>query len=296
MDKFRAMQTFVRIAEEGSLTAAARTLDSSLPATVRGLAALEADLGVRLFNRTTRRISLTDEGRQHLANCKQILMAVADAEVALTTQRGAPEGHLKITAPVLFGQMYAAPCITRFVQQHVRVRCSILLLDRVVNLIEEGVDVALRIGELKDSTLIAKPLGHIRRVVVASPDYLKRHGTPAHPKDLKNRNCVGLTEQSHRWGAFSDGGRPYQCAVSGNLEFNQSAPAIAACVAGIGLGQFLSYQVAPFVRGKQLQIVLAEFEPAELPISIVYPHARLLPNRTRVFIDWVMADLHNFQL
>lgn len=295
MDKLRAMQAFIHIAEEGSLTAAARVMASSLPAMVRTLAAFEAQLGVRLFNRTTRRISLTDEGRRHLDSCRQILAALGDAEAALSADAAEPAGQLTITAPMLFGQMHVAPAVTRFVQKHEKMRCSVVLADRVVNLLEEGIDVGIRIGALDDSSLVAQPVGHIRRLVVASPAWLRRHGVPQHPRDLLKANCVRVTDHAPTWGPFNDHGRPLRLAVSGNLEFNQNAPAVQACVAGVGLGSFFSYQVAPFLKTKQLRTVLEAFEPPVRPISVVYPHARLLPMRTRVFIEWIRHELREFQ-
>jgi DNA-binding transcriptional LysR family regulator len=295
MDKLRAMQAFIHIADEGSLTAAARVMESSLPAMVRTLAAFEAQLGVRLFNRTTRRISLTEEGRRHLESCRQILSAIDDAETALSAGATEPAGHLTITAPMLFGQMHVAPAVTRFVQQHDKLRCSVVLVDRVVNLLEEGIDVGIRIGPLDDSTLVALPVGQIRRVVVASPAWLKRHGKPQHPKDLLKANCVRVTDHAPYWGPFNDRGRPLRLSVSGNLEFNQNAPAVQACVAGVGPGSFLSYQVAPFLKSRQLRCVLEDFEPPPRPISVVYPHARMLPARTRVFVEWIRHELREFQ-
>lgn len=295
MDKLRAMQAFIHIADEGSLTAAARVMASSLPAMVRTLANLEAHLGVRLFNRTTRRISLTEEGRRHLVSCRQLLAALDDAEAALTADAAEPAGHLTITAPMLFGQMHVAPAVTRFVQQYEKMRCSMVLLDRVVDLLEEGIDVGIRIGEAEDSTLVAQNVGHIRRLVVASPTWLRAHGVPQHPKDLLKANCVCVTEHVPTWGPFNDQGRPLRLAVSGNLTFNQIAPSIAACVAGAGFGMFFSYQVEPFLQSKQLCTVLESFEPPRQPINILYPHARLLPMRTRVFIEWIKKELQEFQ-
>ena len=295
MDKLKAMQAFIHIAEEGSLTGAARVMASSLPAMVRTLASFEADLGVRLFNRTTRRISLTEEGRRHLESCRQLLAALNDAEAALTLEAGEPAGHLTITAPILFGQMHVAPAVTRFVRQYGKMRCSMVLVDRVVNLLEEGIDVGVRIGEPEDSTLVAQTVGHIRRLVVASPDWLQRHDVPQHPRDLLKANCVRVTDHFPTWGPFNDAGRPLRLAVSGNLEFNQNAPAVAACVAGAGVGMFFSYQVAPFLQSQQLRTVLDGFEPPTRPINVVYPHARLLPMRTRVFIEWIKKELRDFQ-
>lgn len=295
MDKFKAMQTFVRIAEEGSLTAAARSQGGSLPAVVRSLAAYESALGVRLFNRTTRRISLTEEGRQHLERCRQVLAAVQEAEEALGAEAGEPAGHLSITAPVLFGQMYVAPAITRFVQRHPGMRCTALLLDRIVNLLEEGLDLGVRIGRLDDSSLVAQPLGEVRRVVVATPAYLRRHGTPRHPRELLRANCVRTTMGPPTWGDFQENGKVFRLSVSGNLEFNHVWPAVQACAEGVGFGMFFSYQVAPLVADKRLKIVLEDFELPPRPISVVYPHARLLPARTRAFIDFLRAEITQFR-
>ena len=294
MDKFRAMQTFVHIADAGSLTAAAREMGVSLPAVVRALAAYETQLGVRLFQRTTRRISLTEDGRQHLERSRQVLAALADAESALVAGAAAPAGHLHVTAPVLFGQMYVAPAVTRFVQHYPGMRCTLLLLDRVVNLLEEGVDVGIRIGRLEDSSLVAQRLGEIRRVVVATPAYLRQHGAPRHPRDLLRANCVRVLSSRANWGDFQESGRVFQVPVTGNLEFNHVWPAVQACAEGAGFGMFFSYQVAPLVAQKKLKIVLEDFELPPRPISIVYPHARLLPARTRSFIDFMREEITQF--
>lgn len=291
MDKLRAMQTFVCIADQGSLTSAARTLGSSLPAVVRTLAALETHLGVRLFNRTTRRISLTAEGRNYLANCRQLLIGIEEAEAALGRENKEPAGPLTITAPVLFGQMYVAPLVTRFVKRHAKVTCRLLLIDRVVDLIEEGIDVGIRLGELADSSLVAQTLGDIRRVVVASPGYLRRHGIPKHPRELETANCVRFFGSSAPGWTFREGTRQYTLSVSGNLQINHAAPAVDACAAGLGFGMFIWYQVAPYLADGRLVTVLEAFETPPRPISIVYPHARLLPVRTRVFVDWMKQHL-----
>lgn len=294
MDRFRAMQTFVHIADAGSLTAAAQAMGSSLPAVVRALAGYEENLGVRLFHRTTRRIALTEEGRAHLDHCRQVLTAVAEGEAALRQDLGEPSGLLTLTAPVMFGQLHVAPLVTRFLQRHPLVRCRVLLLDRVVNLLEEGIDVGVRIGPLEDSSLIARPLGHVRRVVVASPGFLARQGAPAHPRELQAAPCVGRLDGASAWGPFRDQGKPLRVPVNGRLAFNHNAPAIDACIAGMGFGQFLSYQVAKHVQSKALTIVLSEFEDAPRPLHLVYPHARLLPARTRVFVEWIVQELRGF--
>ncbi|MDF3833578.1 LysR family transcriptional regulator [Cupriavidus basilensis] len=291
MDKLRAMQTFVKVVDEGSLTAAATALRTSLPAVVRTLAALESALQVRLLNRTTRRQSLTDEGRNYLDSCRRILATIDEAEALLSERHVEPSGQLVLTAPVLFGQMHVAPAVTRFVQRYPAVHCRMEFTDRVVNLLEEEIDVGVRIGPLADSNLVARPLGHIRRVVVATPDFLREHGVPSHPDALAHASCVRFIGNPAHWWSFQQEGRPFFVSVHGNLEFNQTAPAVAACAAGAGFGNFLSYQVAPLVAAGALRIVLEDFEQAPWPLSLIYPHARLLPARTRVFADWMRDEL-----
>ena len=296
MDRFKAMQTFVQIADQGSLTRAAEALGSSLPAVVRALAALEAYLGVRLFHRTTRRLSLTEEGRHYLPAAREVLLAADAADLALQAEAREPEGRLAITAPVLFGHMYVAPAITRFMQRHERVRCSVLLYDRTVNLLEEGIDVGIRIGSLEDSSLVAQTLGSIRRVVAVSPAYLKRHGTPRHPRDLAGAPAVrGRLDAPAQW-SFHEGSRTIHVATVTRLEFNHLAPAVEACAAGMGFGTFFSYQVLPLVAQGRLALVLEDFEPPPRPVSVVYPNARLLPARTRAFIDWMKDEFTGLRM
>lgn len=287
MDKLRAMQTFMKIAEESSLTAAAHALRTSLPTVVRTLSCLEAHLQTRLVQRTTRRLSLTEEGRRYLAHCRAILAEIEEVESTLVDREREPCGGITVTAPVLLGQMLVAPAVQRFVQQHPQVRCRLLLVDRLVDLVDEQIDVAVRIDRLADSTLIGHPISTVRRVVVASPALLKRQGMPRHPRDLLKRNCVSA---GRPW-LFREGTREFSMQFEGNLEFNIGGPAIDACVAGLGYGMFLSYQVAQPVRRRQLKIVLEDFEREPLPVCIVYPHARLLPQRTRVFIEWMRREL-----
>lgn len=291
MDKIKAMQTALAIADTGSLTAAAEALDVSLPAVVRTLAILEQYLGVRLFNRTTRRVTITEEGKIYVANCRSLLAAIEETEAALTQDLVEPSGSLVVTAPVLFGQMYVAPIVTRFVQRYQKMRISLMLHDRVVNLLDENVDVGIRIGHLDDQSLVAQSLGKVRRVVVASPEYLRKHGTPRHPKELRQMNCVRFSGNSAQWWAFSEKGKQFTVPVSGNLEFNQVWPTVQACLSGLGIGMFISYQVADFIREGKLKVILEAFETDDYPVNLVYPHARLLPARTRAFIEWVKQEL-----
>lgn len=292
MDRLRAMDTFVRIVESGSLTAAADALDVSGPSVVRLLAALERALDVRLLNRTTRRIALTDEGRDYYERCKRILAEVEDAEAAAANRRGAPRGLLRVTAPVPFGRMHVAPLAADFVRRHPGVTIDFLLVDRVVNLLEEGLDLGVRIAALADSALVAVPLGEVRRVVCASPDYLARAGTPRDPRELRAHACLrfaglGSTDE---W-TFHEAGRRIGVRVGGPLSGNQAEPLVEACAAGLGVGMFLSYQVAPLVAAGRLKLLLADWCPPPVPVNAVYPHAKLLPARTRLFVDWLRARL-----
>jgi DNA-binding transcriptional LysR family regulator len=292
MDKLRAMATFVRIVDHGSLTTASEALDTSLSSVVRTLALLEKSLGVRLLTRTTRRISLTEEGRHYLERCRRILADVEDAEQALSATEQDPGGVLRVTAPVLFGQLHVAPAVARFLAQHRRMHVELMLLDRVVNLVEEGIDVAVRIGRLADSSMVAVPVGQIRRVVVASPLLLRATGTPKHPRDLQKLPCVRFTAlmPGTTW-YFVEQGRPLSVQVGGPLACNQAVACVDACVAGLGFGMFISYQVRGQLEAKRLKEVLTDFEPAPLPVSLVYPHARLLSSRVRAFVDVAAAEL-----
>jgi DNA-binding transcriptional LysR family regulator len=287
MDKLKAMQTFIRIADTGSLTAAAYSQSSSLPAVVRTLALLEAELGVRLINRTTRQLALTIEGSRYLARCRQVIADVVEAEAELRAEHQAPRGRLRITAPVLFGQLHVCPVVTQFVQRYPDVKVEVQLLDRVTDLLDEEFDLGIRIGALADSSLIAQKVGHLRRMVVATPAYLAQFGRPLHPKDLLTHNCLCFLGASAPWWTFSERGKILNLPVQGNLSYNLVEPLRQACCAGLGLGMFISSQIAAELADGRLCAVLEEYEPAPRAVSIVYPQARQLPTRTRVFIDWI---------
>jgi DNA-binding transcriptional LysR family regulator len=293
MDKLRAMSAFVQIVESGSLTAAANSVDSSLPAMVRLLAALEQELSVRLLNRTTRRMALTDEGREYYERCKRILADVEEAEETLLNSRGgAPHGRLHLTAPTTFGRMHIAPLARQFTQLHPGLSVDLLLVDRVVNLLDEGLDCGIRIGSLPDSSLVALRVTEVQRTLCASPTYLAEHGTPQHPKDLTQHACIRFSAMgpSHEWTLMEDG-RKLTVPVSGPLSGNSADALIEACVADMGIGMFLSYQIAPWVAQGKLQVILQDFYPPPIPVSVIYPHAKLLPNRTRLFARWLQEQI-----
>ena len=292
MDKLRGIQTFIAIADRGSLTAAAAALDTSLPTVVRRLAELEDSLGVRLFNRTTRRIHLTDEGHRYLAICRNALGQLEEAEDTLFDAHAKPSGKLVITMPVMFGRLHVAPLIREFMRLHPALTVEMLMFDRTIDLIEEGVDLAVRIAHLVDSSLHAVPVGKLRRVICASPDYLKSHGTPRHPSDLATHAGVRFTGRSglSEW-QFSENGRAFGVRIPPRILTNSVEAAVDACCEGLGLGMFLSYQVQASVRSGLLKPVLRKYETDPVPVSILYPHARLMPARVRAFIDFAVPRL-----
>ncbi len=282
------MQTFVAIVDAGSLTGATASVGKALPTVVRSLATLERSLGVRLLRRTTRRMSLTEEGQVYVEHCRRILADVADAEQAVTNQQTEPRGRLRVTAPVLYGRLHVMPAVIGFLEAHPGIEVDLVLLDRVVNLVEEGFDVGIRIASLGDSSMIATRLGEVRRVVVASPRLLRSGGTPKHPRELRDRPVVGFRDDTPTttW-KFVEKGRPVAVPVRGRLRCNQAAAALEACVAGVGFGRFLSYQVESLVAKRRLRIVLRRFEPPPIPIHVVFAHARLMSPRIRSFVDWM---------
>ena len=292
MDKIHAMATFVEIVDRGSLTAAAGTLDRSLPSVVRTLASLEQALSVRLLNRTTRRIALTNEGRHYLERCRRILADIEETELAITAQQTEPIGNLNVSASVMFGKMHVTPLVTEFVDRFKRVNVDLLLVDRVVKLVDEGIDVAVRIGQLSDSSMIAMPVGHVRRVVCASPKLLKKTGALQHAHDIARYDCVRFTGIAPRttW-HFHEHGKQFSIPVTGPFTCNEATAAIDACAAGLGFGMFLSYMVEPLVKQRKLRVVLREFEPPPMPVSVVYPQAKLMSARVRVFVDWITQEL-----
>jgi len=292
MDKLQAMATFVRIVERGSLTAAADALGTSPPSVVRILAALEREVGVRLLNRTTRRIHLTDEGALYLEQCRAILGAVRDADASLAARQGEPRGRIAVTAPVLFGRRHVAPIVTAFLARHPKVNAELLLLDRPVSLVEEGLDAGVRIGALADSSLVAIGVGTLRRVVCASPEYLRKHGVPKTPGDRRQHACVrfGGLAPGGDW-RFGSGRRSITIAVPARFATNQVDAAVAACEDGLGPGMFLSYQVAASVARRRLRYILSDFEADAVPVNVIYPSRRLRSSTLRAFVDFAVPRL-----
>ena len=293
MDKFKAMAAFVRIVDAGSLTAAADTMDVSQPSMVRLLAALEAAVGVRLINRTTRRMALTDEGREYYERCKLVLAAVEEAESSLSARRAEPRGRLRITSSVTFGRALLAPLVVDFMVAHPQLRVEAVLLDRVIDLIEEGIDVGVRLAQLPDSSLVAVPVGETRRIVVGSAALIRRHPL-ADVHGLKSAPCVsfmGLVS-AQDW-PMVVGGQAVRVPVNTVFATNQIDAAIVACQRGLGYGQFFDYQVQEPLRGGKLKRVLEPHWPTPTPIHVVYPQARLLSGNVRSFVDFVVPRLRS---
>jgi DNA-binding transcriptional LysR family regulator len=292
MDRLESMSILVTAAEEGSLSAAARRLGIPLTNVSRKVSELEAHLKTRLVNRSSRRLTLTDAGRSYVADCKRILELVGEAERAATGEYGAPKGDLIITAPIVFGRLYVLPLVTEFLKAYPDIDVRMVFADRIVNLFEEHIDLAVRIGELPDSSLIATRIGTIRHVVCGSPSYLAARGMPETPDELGRHDCItfeGLISPS-AW-TFTVGKATKSVPIHSRLIVNTAEAAINAAVAGVGITRVLSYQVAHEVRTNQLVLALKDFEPVPWSVSLVYAGQRLLPSKMRVFLDYAVPHL-----
>jgi DNA-binding transcriptional LysR family regulator len=288
MGKFTQMTTFVEVVARGSLSAAARA-EGIAPAMIgRRLDALEARLGVKLLQRTTRKLVLTDEGVAFLEDCQRILGELDDAEAAVSERSARATGHLMVSAPAGFGRQHVAPLLPSFLAEHRDVTVNLNLNDRVVDVLGEGVDVAIRIASLSDSSLVAVKLADNRRVVVASPLYLKRHGRPQQPADLARHNCLAISsEGSQRGWTFLDNGAPTTIKVGGNMVCNDGAVLHAWALAGKGLAWRSIWEVGEQIASGALTTVLDEFAAPGNDIHAVFAQRRHLPLRIRAFVDFL---------
>ena len=286
MDRLKAMETFLRIVEAGSLTAAAERLERSPAAVARSLAALEAALGVRLLNRNTRRLALTEEGAEYLLWSRRMLAEFENMEHSFEVRREEPSGLLRLTAPVEFGALIAAPVLNGFLRAHPALRAELILTDQITDLLEEGLDLAIRIGRLPDSGLIVTTLGATRPVVCASPELLSAVAPILRPEDLRERPSVGFQPHGKLW-EFREAGAGFTVEVAPVLMVNQARSARLACLEGLGAARLLHYQVARELAEGKLIRILQEFEIPASPVQLVYPHGRLLSPRVRRFIDWI---------
>jgi DNA-binding transcriptional LysR family regulator len=290
MDRLDAMAAFVATADEGRLAAAARCLGRSPAGVTRAIAALEQRIGVRLLHRTTRVVRLTEAGERYLVTCRRVLAELEEADLVAAGERATPRGLLTVTAPALFGRLHVRPLIDAFLDANPEAQAHLLLLDRVVDLIDEGIDVAVRIGELPDSSLVAVKVGQVQRVVCAAPAYLARRPAIRTPADLAAHDSIGFSQVtptvvwSFKAGART-GGRGFQVKMRPRLTVNGAEAAVASAVEGHGLVCLLSYQVEEALQAGQLVVLLEAYEPSPPPIHIVYPEGRMSAAKARVFVD-----------
>jgi DNA-binding transcriptional LysR family regulator len=292
MDRLEAMSILLAVVDAGSLSAAARRLGIPLPTVSRKLAELEAHLRTRLLHRTTRALSLTEAGAAYVEACRRILDEVGEAERSAAGEYATPMGDLTLTAPVVFGRLHIVPVVAEFLAQYPKIGIKLLLTDRVVHLMEEQIDVALRIGELPDSTLMASTVGMVRMVVCGSPAYLAKHGVPSRPQDLAAHDCIGFDVlESRRAWVFGSGKSALSVPVVSRLAVNTAEAAIDAAALGVGLVRVLSYQVAEAVTNGALSVVLQDYESAPLPVSLVHKGQAPLPLKLRAFLDFAAPRL-----
>ncbi len=292
MDHLQRLRTFVAVAESGSFARGARSREISAPAATRAVASLEKHLGALLLQRTTRSLRLTEPGEVFLADCRRVLAELEAAEAAVTGARHEPRGTLSVTAPALFGSRHIAPLLFEFLDRHPHLQARALFTNRLVHLIDEGFDVALRIAVLPDSGLTAVPVGHMRAVVVASPGYLQRHGVPREPADLKRHRAIGFTiEGQDRVGWGFAGRARATAAPQERLVVNANEVKVAAAVAGQGLARALAYQVSDEVRDGRLRVLLRAHEPPPVPVHLVYPAGRGAAAKVREFVHFAAERL-----
>jgi DNA-binding transcriptional LysR family regulator len=285
------VRTFARVVETGSFTAVAQEQGSTQPTVSRQVSALEAHLGVRLLQRTTRALALTDEGRAYYAHA-QAMIEAADAAAQSVRAEGEVAGLLRVAAPLAFARLHLMPRLGRFLAAHPRLSTDWVLGDRPVDLVEEGVDLAIRIGNVTDQTLIARRIGEMRRIAVASPAYFAAHGRPQHPADLARFDCIVYTglATGDEWHFTGPDGAPIRVRVSGRVRVSASEGMRAAVLEGLGLAICPTWLFTDEVETGRLSRVLTDYEPAPMPIQAVYPSRRLIPPRVRAFTDFLAAE------
>jgi DNA-binding transcriptional LysR family regulator len=292
MDRLHLMMVFVAVAEAESLAGGARRLCMSPPAVTRAISVLEDRLGVRLLTRTTRIVRVTEAGLRYLEDARRIIAEVDEADEAAAGVNAEPRGRLTITAPVLFGKMFVTPAIVEYLQRYSAVDVSALFVDRVVNLIEEGLDLGIRIGHLPDSSMKAIKVGQVRSVVCASPEYLAAHGSPALPGDLRWHTLISASGVSPmaEW-KFVEGGNSLSVRLQPRLTVTTNDAAVESALAGFGLTRLLSYQVAPHLAAGKLKVVLGDYEPPPLPIHVIHREGRQAAAKVRSFMDVIVQRL-----
>jgi DNA-binding transcriptional LysR family regulator len=291
METFAGMRMFTEVVDSGSFSAAGRRLGLAASSVARAIGALENQLGVRLLNRTTRKLGLTEAGRLYHERSRRILAEVEEARLSVTQLEAAPRGTLRLNVPVVFGRLHIAPALPDFLALHPALRVDLAMTDAFVDLVEEGVDLAIRIGELEDSSLIARRLAPNRRVLCASPAYLERHGIPTSPDELSEHNCLMYKQQNRSVWRLRDDSRIHEIRVSGSLLANNADVLHTAALGGVGLTLLPIWLVGRDIQRGALKIVLADYQvsPGALDTNIyaVFPHSRHLSAKVRAFIDFM---------
>lgn len=292
MDRLYTMAIYLAVVDEGGFAPAARKLKISPPVVTRAVSDLEASMGVRLLVRTTRVVRVTEVGARYASDCRRILADVADSEQAAAGTHAEPRGRLVITASVLFGEMYVTPVVTEYLRRYPQTEVECRFMDRVVNMMEEGVDVAVRIGVLPDSSYQAVGVGQVRQLVCAAPAYLKKRGVPRVPEDLKKHDLIAAAAvtQSTEW-RFEHQGKSLGVRVQPRMVSTSNGAAIAAALDGFGLTRVISYMAAPHLAAGRLKAVLTQFESAPVPVSVVHHEGRQSTPKVRAFIDLAIAML-----
>ncbi len=292
MDKLHLINVFVAVVDTNGFAGAARKLSISPPAVTRAINELESHLGVRLLTRTTRVVRVTDAGLRYVTDCRRILAEITEADESVGGINSSPRGRLSLTAPVLFGAKFITPIITDYLQRYPEMSASCLFLDRVVNMIDEGMDVAVRIGELPDSSLQAVLVGHVRRIICASPNYLEKHGIPKAPDELQSHVIISASAvtPTQEWRLMVNG-VPSVIKLQPRLITSTNDSAVAAVESGFGLVRLMSYQVSDQLRDGKLKVVLSEFEPPALPVHVVHHEGRHATRKARTFLDMAIERL-----
>ncbi|WP_439878716.1 LysR substrate-binding domain-containing protein [Pseudomonas prosekii] len=292
MDRFQEMQIFMTVAEEEGFAAAARRLNISPPSVTRAIAAMEERIGTQLLSRTTRSLHLTEAGQRYLDDCRRILGEINEAEEAAAGSYSIPCGHLTVTAPVLFGELYIAPLLAEYLDQFPSVHLNALLVDRVTSMVDEGIDVAIRIGHLHENNQHGIKVGEVRQVICGAPKYFEEFGRPRHPGELGSAKIV-MSSASHLlsdW-QFENEGNALSFRFDPRLVVTANQAAINIACLGWGVTRVLSYQVASQVAAGELEVVLQDFEPPALPIQVVYLKSNRVPAKIRTFVDFLTERL-----
>ena len=294
MDLLAPLRTFVRVVESGSFTAVATEQRTSQPTISRQVAALEEHLGTRLLTRTTRALTLTDDGRSYYEHARRVLETLSEAEGAVGRRVGKPAGVLRLATPVVFGRLHVIPRLAAFLARYPDVSVDVVMSDSFVDMVEQGIDLAVRVGEITDASLVARRIGAVRRVTVASPAYLKSRPIPQQPADLVAHDCIVYTRLAtgNRWHFEGDGG-PVSVEVTGRLRADNSEAVRAGVLGGLGIAVIPTFAFDKEIETGAVQVLLKMFEPKRLPMNVVYPSRRLLPLKVRAMIDYLA---HEFAL